>query len=271
MCCLPPCRRGEHHRLFGPLSQQRAFVNKLNLCNLADGEELQSPGWLVSVAFPVFGAQWKHSYYDQKDWTHRLQWQPVCFVIWMMKLMYGLLVCAQQPQSFCQVMNSINTVGYWKRPGHTRSHLNSSFPFSSFSIFGTSQINCIVFRFVLSFLSSFSRPSSYRPHSLCVTFNKLKGMQECAGNTWQSTFERLRLTNGIVVSHWLCLPPFSFSASVHPSKRLWNEHCNRSEIRIGCELDWRLVCRLKMPENGRWGGSRGKTGGQMNNEREGHK
>lgn len=165
--CQLWCHYGEHHRLFGPLSQQRALVNKLNLCNLADGKELQSPGWLVCVVFPVFGAQWKHSYYGQKEWTHRLQWQPACFVIWMMKLMYGPLVCAEQPQSFCQVMNSINTVGYWERLEHTRSHLNSSFPFSLFSIFGTSQINCIVFLSVLSLPSFFPSfhpcPSIYTP------------------------------------------------------------------------------------------------------------
>lgn len=179
--------------------------------------------------------------------------------------MYGLLVCAEQPQCFCQVMNSINTVDYWKRPGHTRSHLSSSFPFS---IFGRSQINCIVFLFVLSlpsFLPRSSRPR-YTPRSFCGTFNELKGMQECTGKTWQSTFERLRLTNSTVVSGWLCL---SF-LSLHPStwaRGCRNEHCTRGEIRIRCELAWRLVCRLKMHENGRWNGSREKTGGHMNNER----
>lgn len=217
----------------------------------------------------MFRAQWKHSYYSQKEWTHCLQWQPACFAIWMMKLMYGSLVCAEQPQCFCQVMNSINTVGYWKRPGHTRSHLGSSFPFS---IFGRSQINCIVFFFVLSspsFLPRSSRPRR-TPHSFCATFNELKGMQECTGKTWQSTFERLRLTNGTAVSAWLCLTSPFFS--LHPSTRArgcGNEQCNRGEIRIGCELAWRLVCRLKMHENGRWNRSRKRLGDTWT-MREGH-
>ena len=173
----------------------------------------------------MVGAQLKHSYYGQKEWTHRLQWQPACFVIWMMKLMYGPLVCAEQPQSFCQVMNSINTLGYWKRPEYTRSHLNSPFPFSQFSIFGTSQINCIVFLLVLS-LPFLPCPFIFRPHSFFTTFNEPKGMQECTGNTWQSTFERLRLTNGTTVSSWLCLLLFTLSASVRQSKRLqeWALH-----------------------------------------------
>lgn len=137
----------EHHRLFYPtVTAPRALVNKLNLCNLADGWEAERPAWLASVAFQnVLGSAGNTVITTRKERTRRLQWQPACFVIWMMKLMYGPLVCAEQPQSFCQVMNSINTVGYWKRPGHRRSHLNSSFQFSPFSTFGTSQINCIVF------------------------------------------------------------------------------------------------------------------------------
>lgn len=161
--------------------------------------------------------------------------------------MYRPLVCAEQLQSFCQVMNSINTVGYWKRPGHTRSHLNSSFPFSPFSTFGTSQINCNVF-FILPLPAFLLSLSIYRPHSFCVSFNELKGMQECTRNTWQSIFERLRLTNGRVVSSWLCFPPFLSLDLSTRARGCGNEHCNRGEIRIGCELGWRLVCRLNMPE-----------------------
>lgn len=95
-----------------------------------------------------------------------------------------------------------------------------STPLFHFLHFGTFQINCIVFIFALPFPSFLLCPSIYRSHCFCVTFNELKGMQGCTGNPWQSTFERLRLTNGTVVSRWLCLPPFSFSASVQPSERL---------------------------------------------------
>lgn len=149
--------------------------------------------------------------------------------------MYGPLVCAEQPQSFCQVMNSINTVGYWKRPGHTRSHLNSSFPFSPFSIFVTSQINCIVFLFVLSFLSSSPCPSIYRPHSFCATFNELKGMQECTGNTWQSTSERLRLTNGTAASRWLCL---LFFLCIRPPEQEAAGMSIAIEARLESDVNW---------------------------------
>lgn len=149
--------------------------------------------------------------------------------------MYGPLVCAEQPQSFCQVMNSINTVGYWKRPGHTRSHLNSSFPFSPFSIFGTSQINCIVFLFVLSFLSSSPCPSIYRSHSFCATFNELKGMQECTGNTWQSTSERLRLTNGTAASRWLCL---LFFLCIRPPEQEAAGMSIAIEARLESDVNW---------------------------------
>lgn len=184
----------------------------------------------------MFVAQWKHSYYGQKEWSHCLQWQPACFVLWMMKLMYGLLVCAEQPQCFCQVMNSINTVDYWKRPGHTRSHLSSSFPFS---IFGRSQINCIVFLFVLSlpsFLPRSSRPR-YTPRSFCGTFNELKGMQECTGKTWQSTFERLRLTNSTVVSGWLCLSSLFFLC-IRPPEQEAVGMSTALEARLESDVNW---------------------------------
>lgn len=180
--------------------------------------------------------QRKHSYYDQREWTHRLQWQPACFAIWMMKLMYGPHVCPQQPQSFSQVMNSINTVGYWKRPGHTRSHLNSSFQFSPFSHFGTSQINWTVFLFVLSLLSL---PFIYILCFFCATFNDLKGMQEWTGNTWQSTFERLRLTNGTMVSSWLCIPPTPlFFCSICLPKPAATEMSIAIEARLESDVNW---------------------------------
>ena len=109
--CLLPGLLGEHHRLFGPLSQPRALVNKLNLCNLADGYEPQSPGRPAKVAFPnVLGPVETVITAERVNSPPTVA--PACFAIWMMKLIYGPLVCAEQPQSFCQVMNSINTMGY---------------------------------------------------------------------------------------------------------------------------------------------------------------
>lgn len=104
-------------------------------------------------------------------------------------------------------------------------------------------------------------------YSYCETFNEAQDMQECTENTWQCTFERLRLTNGTVV----CLIGFVslLFRSLHTSTRAnscKNERCNGSKIRIGCELGWRLVCGLKMSEN--W--SREKGWGDRWTMREGH-
>lgn len=182
--------------------------------------------------------------------------------------MYGLLVWAEQPQSLCQVMNSINTVGYWKRPGHTRSHLNSSFPFSPFSIFWHISNKWYCFCPSLPSLPSLSLLSTH-PTPLCVTFNEMKGMQECTGNTWRSTFERLRLTNDTRCRLGF-VSPFP---SLHRSTRArgcGNEHCNRGEIRIGCELSWRLVCSLKTGKQreGRGTGEQWERRSRLKSQRE---
>lgn len=87
----------------------------------------------------VVGASQETQLLRLKEWTGQLQWQPACFSVVMIKLMYGLLLCAEPPQSPCQVMNSINTVGYWRRPGLIKSHLN--FFFFIFSILHFWQIS----------------------------------------------------------------------------------------------------------------------------------
>lgn len=43
----------ECHGLFSSLLQWRAQVNKLNLCNLADGNRLRNPGRLANAALPM--------------------------------------------------------------------------------------------------------------------------------------------------------------------------------------------------------------------------
>lgn len=43
----------ECHGLFSSLLRRRAQVNKLNLCNLADGNRLRNPGRLANAALPM--------------------------------------------------------------------------------------------------------------------------------------------------------------------------------------------------------------------------
>lgn len=118
------------------------------------------------------------------------------------------------------------------------TQISSRIPFLIFSVFfflGTSQIKRTVF--LLLFCPSCPCPSLCT-WLLCATFNVMKHMQDCTGNAWRGIFKRLRLTN-------LLTPPPP--KSLHLSTRgCGNEHRNRDEIRIGCELGWRLVCRLKM-------------------------
>lgn len=133
-----------------------------------------------------------------------------------------------------------------------------------FPFFDRSQIRCIVFlQFCPCLISTAALFLHIQNYFFCETFNEAQDMQECTENTWQCTFERLRLTNGTVVCliGFVSLPFLSLHTSTRANS-CKNEHCNRSKIRIGCELGWRLVCGLKMSEN--W--SREKAGGQMNNE-----
>lgn len=204
----------------------------------------------------MLGAQWKHSYYGQKEWTHRLQWQSACFVIWMMKLMYRSLACAEQPQSLHPMMNCFNTLGYWKDRSTKDLISTPPFHFLCFLFWQISnKLYCSSFCSLLSSLFFHLQTRFF-----CQTFNEVKGMQDCTGNTWQSTFERLGLTNSTAVLSCLCLS--TLFLSLHLST--WaggcvDEHCNRGKIKIGCELGWRLVCGQKMEaentgeENEQWG------------------
>ena len=286
------CYGEHHHGLLVPVTQRRALVNKLNLCNLADGgeEEPQSPrgAWCTRIwRFPEPGGNTVITA-RKSELTAYSGKQLVLLYGWWSWCMGPLSARSSHSLSAEWWIASILwAIG--KGPGHTRSHLNSSFPFSPCSIFfGTSQINCIVFPPLSLFCPSLPFLPSFLPHvlpslslylhdpySLYVTFNELKGMQECTGNTWQSTFERLRLTE----SRWLCLPsffPFLFPPPPPLCVRLPKQEAAGTsvalEVRLESDVNWAgdwFVDRkcLKMEDGVE---AEGETGWQMNNEREGH-
>lgn len=130
----------------------------------------------------------------------------------MMKLIYGLLVCTEQPQSFPTVMNSINSVGYWKRPGHIRSHLNSSFQISPFTS-GPSKRKKKKLLFC---------PSCPCPHFYNHSFVQLLIIRNLC-KTAQETLDKAILnSNELYTGVYLSLYPLFFffslsvSISVHP-------------------------------------------------------
>lgn len=61
-------------------------------------------------------------------------------------------------------------------------------------------------------------------------------MQECTGNTWQSTSERLRLTNGTAASRWLCL--LLFSLCICPPEQEAAGMSIAIEARLESDVNW---------------------------------